>query len=134
MLFLYLISAVTVLLFIKFYLYKRRIMKYVGHLPAPPEIPIVGSGLYFLGRNSVGKNKNIVTFNVLSSVFNLNRLIESTNALYSALNRLNVQKTFLHFYCMWLVVLVEHQEINTSNLKLNFITRMWGFLLLLENT
>lgn len=49
----YLLSAVVVVLLIKFHLYKRRMMKYVGHLPAPPEIPIVGSGLYFLGKNTV---------------------------------------------------------------------------------
>lgn len=55
MLFIYLITAVAAIIFIKFYLHKRRIMKYVGHLPGPPEIPIVGSGLYFIGKNSIGE-------------------------------------------------------------------------------
>lgn len=64
MIFIYLIGAVAALLFMKFYLYKRRIMKYVGHLPAPPEIPIVGSGLYFLGKNSVGEKLKLLFFNI----------------------------------------------------------------------
>ncbi|KAJ6636722.1 Cytochrome P450 4C1 [Pseudolycoriella hygida] len=53
MLFIYLFCVVALILTLKFYLYKRRIMKYVGHLPAPPEIPFVGSGLYFIGKNSM---------------------------------------------------------------------------------
>lgn len=59
MILIYLIGAVTVILFLKFYLYKRRIMKYVGHLPSPPEVPFVGSGLYFIGKNSVGESRRL---------------------------------------------------------------------------
>lgn len=34
---------------------KRRLLKYVGHLPSPKELPIVGSGLRFVWKNSEGK-------------------------------------------------------------------------------
>lgn len=33
---------------------KRRLLKYVGHLPSPKELPIVGSGLRFVWKNSEG--------------------------------------------------------------------------------
>ncbi len=33
---------------------KKRLLKYVGHLPSPKELPIVGSGLRFVGKNSEG--------------------------------------------------------------------------------
>lgn len=56
MIFIYLMGALVALLFIKFYLHKRKIMKYVGHLPSLPEIPVVGSGLYFVGKNTIGES------------------------------------------------------------------------------
>lgn len=34
---------------------KKRLLKYVGHLPSPNELPIVGSGLRFVWKNSEGK-------------------------------------------------------------------------------
>lgn len=39
---------------IRFNRRKKRILKYVGHLQSPPELPIVGSGLLFLGKNTDG--------------------------------------------------------------------------------
>ncbi|KAG4079934.1 hypothetical protein HA402_006246 [Bradysia odoriphaga] len=52
MIFIYLMGALAAILIVKFCLYKRKIMKYVGHLPCLPEIPVVGSGLYFIGKNT----------------------------------------------------------------------------------
>lgn len=44
----------TVLMYflIKFSTRKKRIMKYVGHLPSPKEYPFIGSGLHFIGKNT----------------------------------------------------------------------------------
>lgn len=39
-------------LFVTFLIRKHRIMKYVKHLPAPPEYPIVGSSFRFLGKDT----------------------------------------------------------------------------------
>lgn len=37
---------------VKFTIRKHRIMKYVRHLPAPFEYPIIGSSISFVGKNN----------------------------------------------------------------------------------
>ncbi len=48
------LSFLALLLFglIKFAVRKHRMMKYVRHLPAPFEYPIIGSSISFVGRNN----------------------------------------------------------------------------------
>ncbi|KAJ6648114.1 Cytochrome P450 4g1, partial [Pseudolycoriella hygida] len=41
---------------------KRRLLKYVGHLPSPRELPIVGSGLRFVWKNSEDVMKDTIDF------------------------------------------------------------------------
>lgn len=41
---------------------KKRLLKYVGHLPSPKELPIVGSGLRFVWKNSEEVMKDSIDF------------------------------------------------------------------------
>lgn len=51
-----LICAIIFIRFlIRFNRRKKKILQYVGHLQSPPELPIVGSGLLFFGKNTEGK-------------------------------------------------------------------------------
>lgn len=45
---------------IRFNRRKNKILKYVGHLQSPPELPIVGSGLLFFGKNTDGTYSEIL--------------------------------------------------------------------------
>lgn len=44
--------VVVLLGFVKFFIQKHKLMKYVQQLPSPPEYPIVGSSFRFFGKNS----------------------------------------------------------------------------------
>lgn len=44
-------------LLIKYNLHKKRLMKYVKHLPSLPGYPLIGSGLMFLGKDTKGNKK-----------------------------------------------------------------------------
>lgn len=41
--------------FIRFYRRKKRLSKYVSHLPSPEGYPLVGSGFMFLGKSTQRK-------------------------------------------------------------------------------
>lgn len=56
-LFLILLFVGTILIvrfLIRFNRRKKKILKYVKHLQSPPDLPIVGSGLLFFGKNTEG--------------------------------------------------------------------------------
>lgn len=53
-LFLIFLIALPVKYVLRLHRRKKRLLKYVSHLPSPNELPIVGSGLRFVWKNSEG--------------------------------------------------------------------------------
>lgn len=66
MIFLLVLFVFISLLLIKYKLYKKRLMKYVGHLPSPAQYPLIGSGYMFIGKNTRGINVNFSFYHELS--------------------------------------------------------------------
>lgn len=52
MIFLWLILIIIIGVYIKFNLHKRNLLKYVKHLPAYKEYPIIGTAYRFVGKNN----------------------------------------------------------------------------------
>lgn len=77
---------------IKFNRRKRKISKYVKHLPSPKEYPVFGSALRFFGKSSEGelksqkmKTKTKVQSNKSNMIeFNINRNYERGCGIYGS--------------------------------------------------
>lgn len=54
MLFLILTVIVSAYFFLKMYLHRRRLLKYVQRLPTSNDIPLIGCGHLFIGKSTIG--------------------------------------------------------------------------------
>ena len=57
MLWLLLIVTAIAVSYVKFHLYKKRLLKYVGHLPTANDFPLLGIGYRFIGKSTSGKER-----------------------------------------------------------------------------
>lgn len=68
MLSLFLVGAVIGFFCLKIHLHQRRLLKYVGHLPAHKGYPLLGEGYRFIGLSTTGKKK--YTFEKKNCMYN----------------------------------------------------------------
>lgn len=50
----------TAFLYVKIYLHRKRLMRYVQHLPTSNELPLIGCAHNFLGKDSTGNEHLII--------------------------------------------------------------------------